>query len=116
MVFIHNYYPLYTKHLIDIGMAKKGDGFKITQHCVTKPEMKFNVLSKRTVNFQQSYPTMLLAFISTVYKAAHTIRNILIYKKLLTDSMNIQTAIFWDFSCMNWAKPVFMTGTEFKSN
>ncbi|GEM_PF-1080405 len=46
MIIIHNYSPIYTKKLIELGMAKKGDGFKITQHFCTKPEMLFNVVAQ----------------------------------------------------------------------
>ena len=47
MIIFHNYSRLYTKKLIEEGMAQKGDGFKITQHYCSKPEMKFNEVAKK---------------------------------------------------------------------
>lgn len=47
MIIIHNYYPTYTKKLIELGMAQKGDGFKITHCFATKPEMLFNTVAQR---------------------------------------------------------------------
>lgn len=46
MIIIHNYSPIYTKKLFELGMAKKGDGFKITQAFTTKPEMLFNAVAQ----------------------------------------------------------------------
>ncbi len=46
MILIHNYSPLYTRKLIELGMAQKGDGFKISQHFCSKPEMLFNTVAQ----------------------------------------------------------------------
>ena len=46
MIFIHNYSPRYTKKLIELGIAQKGDGFKLTQHYATPGEMCFNEIAK----------------------------------------------------------------------
>ncbi len=46
MIIIHNYSPRYTQKLLELGMAQKGDGFKITQACDSKPEMRFNVVAQ----------------------------------------------------------------------
>lgn len=46
MIFIHNFAPKYTAKLIELGIAKKGDGFKITQHYATPEELKFNNIAK----------------------------------------------------------------------
>ncbi len=47
MIFIHNYAPKYTAKLIELGIAKKGDGFKISQHYATPEEMRFNNVAKK---------------------------------------------------------------------
>ena len=46
MIFIHNYFPRYTKKLIELGIAKKGDGFKLSQLYLTPDEYRFNNLAK----------------------------------------------------------------------
>ena len=46
MIIIHNYYPKYTKKLLELGMAKKGDGFKISSTFCQKPELLFNEVAK----------------------------------------------------------------------
>ena len=47
MIFIHNYAPKYTAKLIELGIAKKGDGFKISQHYATPDQMRFNNIAKK---------------------------------------------------------------------
>ena len=46
MIFIHNYFPKYTKKLIEVGIAAKGDGFKISQCYSTPDEYCFNNIGK----------------------------------------------------------------------
>lgn len=46
MIFIHNFAPKYTAKLIELGIAKEGDGFKISQHYATPEEMRFNNIAK----------------------------------------------------------------------
>ena len=47
MIFIHNYFPKYTKALITSGIMAMGDGIKLTQHYATPEEYRFNALGKR---------------------------------------------------------------------
>lgn len=47
MIFIHNYFPKYTKKLIELGIAAKGDGFKVTQSYATPEEYRFNNIAGR---------------------------------------------------------------------
>ena len=46
MRIIHNYHPIYTKKLVELGMVQKGDGFKITQNFATPEYLKFNEIAQ----------------------------------------------------------------------
>ena len=46
MKLIHNYHPIYTQKLLEMGIAQKGDGFKICHTFGTPENMRFNVITK----------------------------------------------------------------------
>ena len=46
MKLIHNYHPIYTEKLLEMGIARKGDGFKISHAFQTPENMQFNNVAK----------------------------------------------------------------------